>query len=204
MGERRSMQMAPLMLACPHRRSSVALLMLLCEVSMLQMKGKIEMLYCTGNHVLRLQQLSNSCGWCFLVFSKVWGVFLLFLLLLFVNTGSVFSAPSSHWHCRRLQSLSSQASLGNTSFIAVSLNDIQQRYLFFLNKIYLAPLQGSAFSLYSLNFPRGPTFPDCLHSQLWPEQPAAKYISLHRELPAIPFLSVCSRNWALCIILYSH
>jgi len=127
-----------------------------------------------------------------------------YILFFFLNTDSVFSAPSSHWCCRRLQLLSSQASLGNTSYIAVSLNDIQQRYLFFLNKIYLAPFQGSAFSLYSLNFPGGPTFPDCLHSLLWPEQPTAKYISPHRELPLIPFLSVRSRNWALCIILYLH
>lgn len=98
-----------------------------------------------------MKWLNKSCRWCFLVFSKIWGIFLDPFFRSWTQI-RFSTALSSRFCCRRLR-WGLRASLGNTSLIAVSLNDIQQRYLFFLNKIYLAPVQGSAFSLYSLNFP---------------------------------------------------
>lgn len=125
-----------------------------------------------------MKQFNKSCRWCFLVFSKIWG----FSLDTFFHswTEIQFSiVMSSCCCCRRLQ-LWLQASLGNTSLIAVSLNDIQQRYLFFLNKIYLAPIQDSAFSLHSLNFPGVAHFSwlPAFTALAW--APAAKYVSLHK------------------------
>ena len=101
----------------------------LAAMDMLQMKGIIEMLYGTGDHMFwGYSSLTTHVDGAFLLLAKSEGFS--YILFFFLNTDSVFSAPSSHWCCRRLQLLSSQASLGNTSYIAVSLNDIQQRYLF--------------------------------------------------------------------------
>lgn len=79
MGERRSVQMAPLVLACPHRRSCVTLLMLLCEVSVLQMKGITEMLYCTGNQMFwGYSSLTTHVDGAFLFLAKFEGFSFLF------------------------------------------------------------------------------------------------------------------------------
>lgn len=125
------------------------------QISWVRMKGIIEMLYCTGNWVSSEVKAAYQVMWmllsCFFFLSK----FVEFsqIPFFFLLERIQFSlATSSLCCCRRLRLFSSQASLGNTSLTAVSLNDIQQRYLFFLNKIYLAPVQGSAFSLYSLGF----------------------------------------------------
>lgn len=113
---------------------------------------------------MRMKHLNKSCRRCFLVFSQTWAIPLDTFLR--SSTQIPFSiAASSRCCCRRLQ-LGLQASLGNTSLTAVSLNDIQQRYLFFLNKMYLAPIQGSAFYLILLEFSWScPLFlTACIHS----------------------------------------
>lgn len=128
-----------------------------------------------------MKWLNKSCRWCFLVFSKIWGIFLDTFLCSWTQI-QFSTASSSHFCCRRLR-WGLRASLGNTSLIAVSLNDIQQRYLFFLNKIYLAPVQGSAFSLYSLNFPGVARF--SWLPAFTALARAAEYLSAQRCLPFI-------------------
>lgn len=108
-GLEEKMQMTQLKFPCGHRRSSVTAVTALGipHVSWGRTKAIIEMLHCTRNWTSVEDEATSNVWWCFLVFSKIWGIFLDTLfhswtqIQVFIPTSSAAGALSCdyklHW-----------------------------------------------------------------------------------------------------------